>query len=160
MVLQYGYDERWADAFRDEDEHRDAWIRNRDRLLAWYRHGRRPAAWWQFEAGDLRYPGHDRERSMLYEAGLLGEEERVELVAHWRARFVQAQQPGFMFCIGHAKSGDTFATWLEGEAAKKAHYAWSGIPKKLLKEWTRARRRRSRTVRQFETAAVPAEPAA
>ena len=49
MVLQYGADDRWADAFRDEDEHRDAWIRNRDRLLAWYQHGHRPAAWWQFE---------------------------------------------------------------------------------------------------------------
>ena len=54
MVLQYGADARWADAFRDEDEHRDAWIRNRDRLLAWCRHGHRPAAWWQFEAGDLQ----------------------------------------------------------------------------------------------------------
>ena len=26
MVLQYGADDPWADAFRDEDEHRDAWI--------------------------------------------------------------------------------------------------------------------------------------
>ena len=26
MVLQYGADARWADAFRDEDEHRDAWM--------------------------------------------------------------------------------------------------------------------------------------
>ena len=68
---QYGADDRWADAFRDEDEHRDAWIRNRDRLLAWYRHGHRPAAWWQFEAGDLRYPGYDREQSTLYQAGIL-----------------------------------------------------------------------------------------
>ena len=56
-----------------------AWARNRDRLLAGYRHGRRPMAWWQFEAGDLRYPGYDREQSTLYRAGLLGEEERAEL---------------------------------------------------------------------------------
>ena len=31
MVLRYGEDPRW-DAFATEDEHRDAWIRNRDRL--------------------------------------------------------------------------------------------------------------------------------
>ena len=79
MILQYGHDERWA-AFRSEAEHRDAWIRNRDRLLAWYRHGRRPQAWWQFEA-PFRYPGYDREQSTLYTAGLLTAEELAELEA-------------------------------------------------------------------------------
>jgi hypothetical protein len=159
--LIYGPDRRWADAFADEQEVCEAWNYHRARILTSYRHGRRPWAWWAFESGDLRYPGHDRERAILFEAGLLGEEEREQLVAHWRAHFVQAQQPGFMFCIGHAKPGDTFATWLEGSAARKAHYRWSGIPRSLLKEWLRGRSRsvRSKTVPAREEASPPAEPA-
>jgi hypothetical protein len=139
MTLQYGPDPRW-DAFHSEEEHRDAWVRNRDRILAGYRHGRRPMAWWRFEA-PFQYPGYDKEQSTLYEAELLGEEEREQLVARWRAHFAQAQQPGFMYCVGHAKRGDTFATWLKGAAARKAHYRWSGIPHSLLKEWLRGRPR-------------------
>ena len=60
MVLFYGKDPRWAAAFHDEEEQRDAWMRNRDRLLAWYRHGRRPMAWWRYET-DLKYPGYNSE---------------------------------------------------------------------------------------------------
>jgi hypothetical protein len=139
MTLQYGPDPRW-DAFRSEEEFRDAWIRNRDRLLAWYRHGRRPMAWWRFES-PIPYPGYDRERSALFEAGLLGEEEREQLVVHWRAHFAQAQQHGFMFCVGRTTPNATGATWLKGVAAKKAHYRWSGIPRSLLREWLRSRPR-------------------
>ena len=139
MVLQYGAEERWAEAFATEDEYRDAWIRNRDRFLAWYCHGRRPAAWWQFEAGDLRYPGYDREQSTLYRAGLLGEEERAELLGFWREEFEKASAPDFWTalrpnCI------------LEGEPARKAHIRWADIPRELVREWTAQRRRRERTI--------------
>jgi hypothetical protein len=59
-------------------------------------HDRRPAAWWQFEA-TFPYPGYDHEQSTLYEAGVLGEEERAELVAAWREEFETAQAPDFGF---------------------------------------------------------------
>ena len=96
---------------------------------------------------------------MLYEAGLLAEEERAELVAHWRARFVQAQQPGFMFCMGFARPGDKTATWLKGAPARRAHYRWAGIPRSLLQEWRSQRRRLGRPVRELEEATTSPEPA-
>jgi hypothetical protein len=119
MFLLYGPADRWNDAFADEREVYEAWNQHRAQILSYYRNGRRPWAWWALEAGELRFPGQTRERAVLYEAGLLGEEERAELVAHWRARFVQAQQPGFMFCVGFAKPSDTTATWLKGAPARR-----------------------------------------
>ena len=53
------------------------------------------------------------------------------------------------------KPGDTFSTWLEGEAAKKAHYKWAGIPKSLLRKWMAARTRQRKTIRQLEQATEP-----
>lgn len=156
MSLRYG-DLAERPAFACDDERREAWFYHRDRLLMHCSHGQRPAGWWDFES-PVPYP-EDRNYApaLLYEAGLLAESEVAELLAHWRSEFERAQEPRFMFCIGLAKPGDTFASWLEGEAAKKAHYAWSGIPNNLLKEWTRARRRR--TIRELESMS-PAEPAA
>ena len=124
MMLQYGYDERWADAFDSEEEHRDAWIRNRDRLLAWYRHGRRPAAWWQFEA-PFRYPGYDRERAVLFEAGLLSEGEARELQDWWRSEFERIFEPSFFHCSGPGHI-------LKDESARKAHIRWMGAPSRLI----------------------------
>jgi hypothetical protein len=51
--------------------------------------------------------------------GLLFDNERAELLTRWREEFDRAQEPGFAHCIGHAKPGDTFATWLSGKAAKR-----------------------------------------
>jgi hypothetical protein len=113
MTLRYGEEPRWA-AFHSEDEHRAAWACHRDHLLAGYRHGRRPMAWWQFEAGDLRYPGYDREQSTLYRAGLLGEEERAELLEFWRQEFEKASAPDFWTAVRPN-------CILEGEPARKAH---------------------------------------
>jgi hypothetical protein len=147
MVLQYGASDRWADAFRDESEHRDAWIRNRDRLLAWYRHARRPQAWWQFEA-PIPDPGYEREQSALYAAGLLGEDERAELVAWWREQFEKAQAPDFWLCLGPGR-------FLKDEPARRAQYREADIPRALLSQWTARHRRRSNTIRKLqETAAV------
>ena len=102
MVLRYGPDPRW-DAFHSEEEHRDAWARNRDRLLAAYRHDRRPMAWWRFEA-PFPFPGYEREQSTLFDAGLLDEEEAAALVREWRREFERAWEPHFFHCSGPAAS--------------------------------------------------------
>src|SRR5262249_10234135 len=54
-------------------------------------HGRRPAGWWEFNAGDLEHPGYFRERSYLYEHNVLGQQERVELEAAWKTAFDAAR---------------------------------------------------------------------
>src|SRR6516164_5817645 len=75
----------------------------------------------------------------------------AELEARWREYFDQAQEPGFTHCIGHAKAGDTFASWLEGAAAKRAHYRWAGIPHELIRKWTAECRRRNEAIRKLQT---------
>jgi hypothetical protein len=141
----YGPDPRW-DAFDTEEEAGAAWAQHRERILEHYR-GRRPLGWWHFEAGDLRYPGYDRERSTLYETGLLGEAERAELVTWWREQFERAQAPDFWICLGPGRS-------LEGAPARRQHYKWADIPRSLRLRWTREHRRRGKTIRQLETAAA------
>jgi hypothetical protein len=54
-----------------------------------------------------------------------------------------ACQTGF---VGHGKEGDTFATWLKGAAAKRAHYRWAGIPSSLIRKWTEERQRREQVI--------------
>jgi hypothetical protein len=158
MSLQYG-DLPGRPGFPSGEERRAAWFHHRDRLLMHCSDGRRPAGWWDFECPIRRPRDRDYAPAVLWEAGLLAESEVTELMAHWREHFERAQAPDFMFCIGHAKPGDTFATWLKGAAARRAHYRWAGIPRALLKEWTTQRRRRSRTIRELEEAS-PVEPAA
>jgi hypothetical protein len=107
MVLQYGAEERWAEAFATEEEYRDAWIRNRDRLLAGYRNGRRPMAWWTLES-PIAFPGYEQQQSVLYEANLLEPEERAALVEWWRAQFERAWAPHFF--IAKAQVGSLRAS--------------------------------------------------
>ena len=57
----------------------ERWTKHRERLLANERAGRRPLEWWQFE-GPCAYPGRDRETVVLYEAGLLPDDELPELL--------------------------------------------------------------------------------
>jgi hypothetical protein len=152
MVLRYGPDPRWP-AFRSEDEYRDAWLRNREKMLATYRHGRRPIAWWRFEAGELRYPGGETERSTLYQAGFLGEEERAELMRWWREQFERAWSSDFFHCAGPGR-------FFQGARARHRHFAWADIPRELLLRWIRERRRQNKTIRQLEAAAGDPTPAA
>ena len=140
MVLVYGEDPRWADAFDDEEAQREAWIRNRERILAGYRHGRRPMAWWTFEA-PIPFPGYERQQSVLFEAGLLGQNEAATLVSEWRRQFERAYEPGFFHCAGPGRI-------FEGASARRQHFAWAGIPRALLAQWTKERRRRTRVVRK------------
>jgi hypothetical protein len=144
MTLRFGLEPRW-DAFRTAADHHDAWLRNRDHMLASYRHGRRPMAWWRFEAGSLKYPGYDREQSTLYEAGLLAKEEAAELVAWWREQFEWAHGPHFFHCEGPGR-------FFYGAPGRRRHFKWADIPRELLKQWTAQRRRRGKTIRELEGA--------
>jgi hypothetical protein len=66
--------------FCSREELQAAWAQYRGEVMRlWGSHGRRPMAWWEFDAGDLQYPGYDREKSYLYEAGVLSEAERAEV---------------------------------------------------------------------------------
>jgi hypothetical protein len=143
-------------AFGSPAEVRIAWLKNRDRLLLmWSKNGKRPAAWWNFEAPFPR--PREREQSRLYEAGLLTEPERVELVAWWRQEFERAWDPHFFFCDGPGR-------FFEGAVARRKHYDWADIPRALVREWTARRRRRGRTIgrlaKTVTEAAVVGEPSA
>jgi hypothetical protein len=123
QFLLYGDDGRDDCPFENEDQARAKWAVHRKLLLASYRNtGRRPIAWWQLEHAELRWKGYDRQRSVLFEANLLEPAEREALVAFWRAEFDAAQQ-------------------LEPDARQKA-YAEADIPRRLIREWRRERRRR------------------
>jgi hypothetical protein len=76
-------------------------------------------AWWSYEA-PIPWPGYERERSTLYAAGLLGEDEKAELEAEWRREFDRAQEPGFTICLGPGEH-------LEGAAARRVHFRWADI---------------------------------
>jgi hypothetical protein len=149
MSLWLG-DHPYRPAFGSEQQRRAAWVRHRDRLMAaWAKHGKRPAGWWDYES-PVPYPRDpDYDAATLFEAQLLADGERAELIAEWRYQFDRAQEPGFSFCIGHAKPSDTFASWLEGAAAKRAHYRWAGIPRSLLTQWTAERQ----TIHKLKAAA-------
>ena len=134
-----------AEAFASPEARRAAWLRHREHFSLPSAPGRRAMAWWAYEAS-IPYPGPDREASTLYAAGLLGEAEKVELEADWRREFDRAQEPGFWLCLG---PGD----WLEGAAARRAHYRWADIPRSLVKRWTAERKRQARTIRQLQDAA-------
>jgi hypothetical protein len=108
MWLQYGFDERWADAFVDEADYRDAWAHHRDKLLQSCGPGRRPIAWWINE-GPCRYPGRDAERRFLFEHNLLGGEERAALLADWRHAFER----------GHRWADVPSSLWEQWEAQRR-----------------------------------------
>ena len=83
--------------------------------------GRRPLAWWQYDAPvTVKWPGYERERSTLWQAGLLlGDDERAALEAEWRREL-------------------DFAQRLPAGERRAAHYAWADIPEGLLRRWTLA----------------------
>jgi hypothetical protein len=141
--------QRWSltigccgDEFDSDEERREAWERHRDELLAESRAGTRPQAWWDYEASIDQPADSDLETPALYKAGLLSDTEIAELMPLWRKWYEQAQAPDFQYCIGTAKLGDTFASWIKGAAAKRAQYRWAGIPPAIIKQWNAERRKR------------------
>ena len=157
MSLRYG-DLPHRPGFASEEARREAWFAHRDLLLMHCSGGKRPAGWWDYECPIRRPRDSDYEEAALYEAGLLAESEVADLLAQWRTAFERAWQPGFMYCVGFTKPSDTTSTWLKGEAAKRAHLKWAGVPRALIRKWTAERRRRRRTIRELE-ARSPAESA-
>src|SRR5262252_5825080 len=85
-------------------------------------HGRRPMAWWEFDAGDLEHPGRDREQSTLWRAGVLSESERAEVEAEWRREFD----------VTRGKSA----------RERREHYEFHDIPDELIERWQGTRKRR------------------
>src|SRR5262249_36205558 len=136
--------------FRSEEEMRAAWTQNRDALTKRHAHsGRRPQAWWRFEAADLHYPGYDRERSFLFQRGLLADAERFALLDWWRKEFERAYEPDFFVALGPGEI-------IEGARARRVHFRWADIPTFLVETWTAERKRRAQTIRglgKSETAA-------
>jgi hypothetical protein len=129
MELWLGPSPYLPPAFASGEHARAAWIRHRDRMMEQRGgHGRRPVAWWAFEA-PFEYPGYDRERSTLYAAGLLAEAEREELLRYWREQFDRAWSPNFFHCGGPGKI-------LHGVAARREHYRWADIPPDLVETWS------------------------
>ena len=99
-----------------------AWAAGRAVVMRlWGSDGRRPMAWWQFDT-ELRYPGHCREKSFLWQHGILGPEERLEVEAGWRQAFDEARRMG--------------------ARERREHYEHHDIPDELIQAWTAARRRR------------------
>ena len=124
--------------FEDEEQVREAWERHGARIMADHaRGGRRPAAWWAYDAPEGIEFDYDTERSTLYEAGLLDADEAAALVEYWHGEFMKAYEPGFTLCMGEGPKG---AIWLRGKAAREAHFEWCDLPKSLLVRWTKERR--------------------
>jgi hypothetical protein len=124
--------------FRTHEEVRQAWEEHREALLQRASPGKRPQAWWALDAPGLglKWPGLDTERSYLWRAGVLDEEEKHRLEAEWRREFEHAQTPDFAIAQAWPKP------LLEGIRARRAHYRWADIPHELVEQWTKERRRR------------------
>jgi hypothetical protein len=122
-------------AFSTDQERRRLWAAHRERIMEyWGQDGRRPQAWWRYDAPHIPYPGYARERSALFEAGLLTKSEAKALTAEWRAEFQRASQPNFFFTTAPGEI-------LQGEAARQKHFAWADIPTALVQQWEAARQR-------------------
>jgi hypothetical protein len=148
--MRYGPPLHGPSEFPSTASARAYWHENRERLMAWLGvHGRRPAAWYAFEAPSGLRREYDREQSTLYEAGLLSEAERTELLTFWREEFDRANGPNFFFCEGPGRI-------FQGPVARKKHWEWADIPRTLLMKWTRGRRRAARTIRKLEAEATEA----
>jgi hypothetical protein len=121
--------------FGSREELVAAWKRHRAEVMRlWGSHGRRPMGWWEFDAGGLKHPGYDRERSTLWRAGVLSEAERTELELGWWADFDAAQK--------------------KDAQARREYYAWADIPPELIEAWSKRRRRGRQEAPSEEAAAA------
>jgi hypothetical protein len=139
--LTYGPRDDHDGAFDDEEAVLQAWAQHRERILARYQGGgRRPWGFWAIDHPELPWRGYDRQRSILYGAGLLSEQDRTGLVSWWRAEYVKAEG-------------------LDAGARRQRHREID-IPRSLLREWNAERRRRGKIIRKLETTATQSNPAA
>jgi hypothetical protein len=126
--------------FSSPEELRDAWERGRAVVMRLWAHGgKRPMAWWRYEAPalGLEWPGLDRQRSFLYVAGALTAEERTELEREWRREFDAARG--------------------RDSTERRAHHMHHDIPRELVKRWSAAaRRRRPKAIgKEGDAASIP-----
>lgn len=135
--LSVGECDREPPAFESEAARREAWEVHRERLMAHRHAGTRPDGWWCYES-PIPYPGYERERSALYEAGLLSAEEVAEVTAWWREQYDRGCAPEFR-CVRGPND------LLQGEAARAAHHSWADIPAALVEQWERDRARPAAT---------------
>jgi hypothetical protein len=123
----------------------EAWTRLRDIVMAMYaKDGRRPMGWWQCEAPGLglTYPGDEREQSYLYDASVLPENERAELLSYWRGEFERAYAPGY------------------GAERRRKHFREIDLPRSLRRKWTAERKRRAKAIHKLTKASeLPQEAA-
>ena len=84
--------------------------------------GRRPLAWWRFEA-PFKYPGFNLERSSLWAAGLLGAAEARALEQDWREEFDRSREAGFTF------------QGLSGWDAHITYLVFHDVPPELAEAW-------------------------
>jgi len=89
--------------------------------------------WWEFEAGDLKHPGYFRERSALWRAGVLSDDEKAFLERDWRREFDAARE--------------------KDARERREHYEHHDIPAELVARWKGESRRRSRAAEAPEKAA-------
>ena len=121
--LLYGPDNTGSQ-FATRGELRTAWLEHRTTLLVlWGQIGRRPLGWWEVECPPGLKFDHDRERSTLWRAGILSEDERIELEMEWKREFERAFE-----LAGDAK-------------VRRRRYSWADIPAELVRIWSRERRR-------------------
>jgi len=149
LSLEFGEAEH-RPGFRSDAERRKAWLHHRQWMLARCRPGFRPRAFWHYEASvpqpdDCRY-----REAALWAAGLLTLEERHQLQASWRAAFEEAQARDFCVVVAPGEL-------LKGAAARQAWYRNYGIPRQLVRRWTREHRRRAQLIQELETAPAPAQ---
>jgi hypothetical protein len=132
--------------FSSRDELRRTWEESRTYLLATFgRPGRRPMAWWEFDAS-AAYPGYDRERSTLWRMDVLDAEEKAVLEREWRDEFARAYAPGFSIARPFGEEP------IAGAAARKMYFAHCDIPIELIQAWTGERlpRRRKAAAPELE----------
>jgi len=150
MELIYGPSPAVGSYFSSREELLAGWQQAREHLLERSNPGRRPAAFYEFEWDGPR-PAYDVERSVLWRSGALGEAERSELEAEWKAAFQEAQAADFTVNGGPGML-------LKGDCARAAHYAHHDIPNTLVRRWSAAaRRRRARQLAAPSPEAVTAK---
>jgi hypothetical protein len=136
MELWLGPNPNLGSLFHTPEQARAMWSQHRDELMRHFgSDGRRPVAWWRFEA-PFPYPGLDVERSTLWRAGVLSEEEKLRLEVEWRQEFDHAWEPGF---VEYENS-----EMIQGVRARRLHFEWADIPHELVEQWTAERRRQRR----------------
>jgi hypothetical protein len=129
--LAWGTSHRFGPLFSNDEQAREAWFLNRERLMRLFAFGgRRPLAWWKFEA-KIPWPGFNRERSTLWEANLLGATERRQLEHDWHSEFVQSLAPNFTF---RERDGH----YLHGHEAHIANLVFHDVPAALAEQWAAA----------------------